>query len=86
MADQLSRLPCQGAIIRIQLTNDKPWLGERLGKRKKYDSRHPIAGTSLGLAIIVQKCVTLHGGTVTMASEVGVGTTVIVKFPLRLSE
>lgn len=44
-----------------------------------------IAGTGLGLAI-VHKCVTLHGGTIAINSEVGVGTTVIVKFPLRLPD
>jgi signal transduction histidine kinase len=38
-------------------------------------------GTGLGL-VIVQRCVTLHGGTVTLASTPGAGTTVIVRLPL----
>jgi PAS domain S-box-containing protein len=41
-----------------------------------------IAGTGLGLTV-VKKCVELHGGTITVASKVGVGTTSTVTLPLN---
>ncbi len=41
-----------------------------------------ISGAGLGLAI-VKKAVTVHGGTLNYESEVGKGTTFIVKLPLR---
>jgi len=45
-----------------------------------------IAGTGLGLSI-VKKCVDLHGGEITVKSEVSVGTTFTVKLPvIKLSQ
>jgi len=43
-----------------------------------------VQGTGLGLAI-VKRCVDAHSGHISLTSQVGVGTTVIVTFPLSLS-
>ncbi|MBD1894527.1 PAS domain S-box protein [Coleofasciculus sp. FACHB-129] len=40
-----------------------------------------VAGSGLGLTV-TKKCVDLHGGTITVKSEVGVGTTCTVTLPL----
>ena len=41
-----------------------------------------IAGTGIWLAI-VKNCVDLHGGKITVKSQVGMGTTFTVKIPLN---
>jgi PAS domain S-box-containing protein len=41
-----------------------------------------ISGTGLGL-VVVKKCVDLHQGTIHITSEVGLGTTCLVKLPYR---
>ncbi|WP_313954946.1 sensor histidine kinase [Nostoc sp. FACHB-145] len=43
-----------------------------------------IPGTGLGLAI-VKKCVDLHRGRITIASQVGVGTTLRIELPLFIT-
>jgi signal transduction histidine kinase len=43
-----------------------------------------IAGTGLGLAV-VKKCVELHQGKISVASEVGKGTTFTVRLPLTVA-
>lgn len=41
-----------------------------------------VPGAGLGLAI-VRRCIQLHGGTIDLASEIGIGTTVTLRVPLR---
>ncbi len=43
-----------------------------------------VPGTGLGLAI-VRRCVRLHGGSIDLSSELGVGTVVQVRIPMRLA-
>lgn len=48
--------------------------------RQADTSGGPVEGAGLGLAL-VKRFVELHGGTITLDSELGAGTTVLVRFP-----
>ncbi len=80
-------LSCQGdnAIFQIQdrgigiPKEEQPRLFEFFYRAKNVGA---ISGTGLGLAIVKQ-CVDLHGGQITLDSEVGVGTRFTVTLPLK---
>ncbi|MEB3178246.1 MAG: PAS domain S-box protein [Nostocaceae cyanobacterium] len=57
---------------------DKKQLFEPFHRGKNVRS---IPGTGLGL-VVVKKCVDLHQGTISISSEVGIGTTCVVTLPL----
>ena len=60
-------------------------------QRKLFEPFHrgknvrTIPGTGLGL-VVVKKCVDLHQGSININSEVGVGTTCLVKLPYLSSQ
>ena len=71
-------------ILRIKdegigiLEDDRKQLFEPFHRGKNVRN---IPGTGLGL-VVVKKCVELHSGSISVNSEVGVGTTFIVNLPL----
>ncbi len=77
--------PEEAAIFRIQ---DQGIGIPPEDQQQLFDSFHRarnvgrIPGTGLGLAIVKQ-CVDLHGGSIALESQVGVGTTFTVTLPLR---
>jgi signal transduction histidine kinase len=79
-------LKCElgNAILRIQdygigiSTADQKQLFEPFHRGKNVRN---IPGTGLGL-VVVKKCVDLHSGSITVNSEVRVGTTITVTLPL----
>jgi PAS domain S-box-containing protein len=80
-------LTCQGdqAVFQIQdrgigiPKEDQSRVFEFFHRAKNVGA---IAGTGLGLAIVKQ-CVDLHGGDITVDSEVGIGTRFTVTLPLK---
>jgi len=78
-------LNCEGSQIRLQVSDsgigipheDQAKLFKSFNRASNVGT---ISGTGLGLSI-VKKCVELHGGKITLTSEVGVGTTFTVTLP-----
>lgn len=59
--------------------SDQPHLFEAFHRGENIEN---IPGSGLGLTV-VKKCVDLHGGKISVISEVGVGTTLSVTLPVR---
>jgi signal transduction histidine kinase len=80
----------QAAAIAFAVTDQGPGIPpERREKVFDWFESHPLGsqhrGPGLGLSL-VRSFVELHGGTVTIDSRVGQGTTVTCTFPIRQSE
>ncbi len=62
---------------------DLPYIFERFRRGRNVEGRIP--GTGIGLAG-VKRIVELHGGTISVDSQVGVGTNIAVRLPIALPE
>lgn len=61
------------------------FMAEAFTMFKKYHSKHEYQGTGIGLATC-KKIVDNHGGEIAIESQPGVGTTVLLRLPLRVGE
>jgi signal transduction histidine kinase len=83
---ELACSPDYGAIIRIK---DQGIGIPEDDLHRLFDSFHraanvgTIPGTGLGL-VIAKEAIELHGGTITVQSQVGIGTTFTIALPLQL--
>ncbi|MFC7442167.1 ATP-binding protein [Laceyella putida] len=64
---------------------DVPFVFERFYKADKARTRGKSGGTGLGLSI-VKHLVAAHGGSVSVKSQLGVGTVFIVELPVRVAD
>jgi two-component system, sensor histidine kinase and response regulator len=82
---QISLFPSDNALV-LSIADHGGGLGtehlQKVGAYMQFD-RKTREQQGLGLGLIIAKRLTeLHGGSLTIQSEVGVGTTVVVKLPL----
>jgi PAS domain S-box-containing protein len=61
--------------------SDQPHIFDAFHRAKNIGT---IPGSGLGLTV-VKKCVEVHGGSISLESEVGIGTTFTVKLPVNVS-
>ena len=82
------RVRPEGTALRMEVTDTGIGIGEadlaRLGDpffQARSSLSRPYEGTGLGLSV-VRGLVSLHGGTISIESELGKGTSVVVRLPL----
>jgi two-component system heavy metal sensor histidine kinase CusS len=83
------RAACEGEELRVTVTDtgcgiEPEHLPHVFDRFYRIDPSRSAGRGRLGLGLaIVRSCVTLHGGSVAIASEVGRGTTVTLRMPLH---
>ncbi len=86
---KLALHPAAGGAVKVLVSDTGsgiaaehlPVVFNRFYRVDKAGSARSLPGTGLGLAI-VKSIMTLHGGTAAIVSAIGIGTTVVLQFPV----